>query len=133
LWDVEPKFIALVKTTDKLIIDLTDVSFMSSVGMRTIVVTAKSLREKGGKLVLASPQAEVEKALKTTGVDTIISIVPDVNAAIGPFSVKMPTFRYSPAGVSLTSGRGRKALRSAGLDQIIPLASDLAAAAGPFR
>ena len=84
-WDVEPKFDALVKTTDKVIVDLTDVNFLSSVGMRTLVLTSKSLREKGGKLVLASPQAEVEKTLKTTGLDIIISIVPDLSAAIALF------------------------------------------------
>ena len=84
-WDVEPKFIALVRATHKVIVDLTDVHFMSSVGMRTLVLTAKSLSEKGGKLVLASPQAEVEQVLKTVGLDTIISIVPDESAAIALF------------------------------------------------
>jgi anti-anti-sigma factor len=84
-WDVEPKFITLVRETDKVVIDLTGVTFMSSAAMRVLVVTAKALREKGGKLVLAGPQGEVENTLKTVRLDTIISIVPDVSAAIALF------------------------------------------------
>ena len=83
--DVEPKFNELVKTTDKVIVDLKDVHFLTSRGMRTLVMSAKSLREKGGKLVLVNPQAEVERAMKTAGIDTIIPIVPDLNAAIALF------------------------------------------------
>ena len=83
--DVEPKFNEIVRTTDKVIVDLTDVHFLTSVGMRILVMSARSLREKGGKLVLVNPQAEVERAMKVAGIDTIIPIVPDLSAAIALF------------------------------------------------
>lgn len=83
--DLEPRFNEIVKTTDKVIVDLKDVSFLTSLGMRILVMSNRSLNAKGGKLVLVNPQALVEKALKTAGVDTIIPIAPDVSAAIALF------------------------------------------------
>ena len=83
--DLEPQFNNMVKTTDKVIIDLNDVNFLSSRGMRILVVTAQALNAKGGKLVLVSPQAAVEKAMKTVGLDTILPIAPDLSAAIALF------------------------------------------------
>ncbi len=83
--DLEPRFNEIVKTTDKVIVDLKDVSFLTSLGMRILVMSNRSLDAKGGKLVLVNPQALVEKALKTAGVDTIIPIAPDMSAAVALF------------------------------------------------
>jgi anti-anti-sigma factor len=84
-WETEPQFNELVKTTNKVVVDLTDVRFIDSVGMRTLVVTAKSLYAKGGKLVLASPQAGVEQVLRTAGLERVIPIAPDFSAALALF------------------------------------------------
>ena len=82
-WEVESQFNEIMKTkTTKVIIDLKDVHFLASRGMRTLVLSARSLREKGGKLVLVNPQATVEETMKTAGVDTIVPIAPDLSAAI---------------------------------------------------
>ncbi len=83
--DVEPQFNEIVKTTDKIIVDLKDVSFLTSLGMRVLVMSARALREKGGKLVLANPQTEVERVMKIAGIDTVIDIAPDLSAAIALF------------------------------------------------
>jgi len=45
-------------------------------------MSAKALGAKGGQLILVAPQANVEKALKAAGLDTIIPIAP---AAIAHF------------------------------------------------
>ena len=84
-WEAEPQFNELVKTTHKVVVDLTDVRFIDSRGMRTLVVTAKSLHAKGGKLVLASPQAAVEQALRAAGLERVIAIAPDLSAALALF------------------------------------------------
>jgi STAS domain len=62
-----------------------DVHFLASRGMRTLVMSDRLLREKGGKLVLVNPQALVEEVMKTTGIDTIVPIAPDLSAAIALF------------------------------------------------
>lgn len=83
--EVDPQFSEISKTKNKVIVDLKDVDFLASLGMRTLVSSAKSLMEKGGKLVLVNPQAGVEKAIKSARIDTIIPIASDLNAAIALF------------------------------------------------
>src|SRR5262245_64265491 len=63
--EVDPQFSEISKTKNKVIVDLKDVDFLASLGMRTLVSSAKSLMDKGGKLVLVNPQAGVEKAIKS--------------------------------------------------------------------
>lgn len=81
----DPQFTELSKTNDKIIVDLKGVDFLASLGMRTLVSTAKALMQKGGRLVLVNPQAGVEKAIKSAGIDTIIQIAPDLKTAIALF------------------------------------------------
>src|ERR1043165_3699398 len=75
--EVDPRFKEISQTKDRVIVDLANVNFLASLGMRTLGMSAKSLKEKGGQLVLVSPQVEVEKALRSAGLDHIIPLVPD--------------------------------------------------------
>lgn len=54
---------------------------MASMGIRTLMLSAKAAVNKGGKMVLVNPQPSVEKVLRTTGVDTIMPIVPTIDEA----------------------------------------------------
>jgi anti-anti-sigma factor len=68
-------------TRKKVIVDLSEVTFMASLGLRTLMMSAKSMANKGGKIVLLNPQPNVEKVLETTGVSTVIPIVRDMQSA----------------------------------------------------
>ena len=70
----------------KVVIDLSRVTFMASLGIRTLIMSCKTLASKGGDMVLLNPQPNVEKVLRTSGVDTVIQIVPDMNAAAAIFA-----------------------------------------------
>jgi anti-sigma B factor antagonist len=83
--EVDPRFKEISQTKDKVIVDLANVNFLASLGMRTLVMSAKSLKEKGGQLVLVKPQAEVEKALRSAGLDQIIPLASDLAAATALF------------------------------------------------
>jgi len=65
----------------KVVVDLSEVTFMASLGLRTLMVSAKAMANKGGKMVLLNPQPNVEKVLETTGVSTVIPIVRDMKSA----------------------------------------------------
>ena len=65
----------------KVVIDLSDVTFMAFLGLNTLMVSAKSMGNKGGKMVLLNPQPNVEKVLEITGVSTVIPIVRDMQSA----------------------------------------------------
>lgn len=64
-----------------LILDLSGVDYLSSAGLRVVLVAAKSTRVSGGKLVLAGPRPAISEILAMSGFDRIIEIAPDVEAA----------------------------------------------------
>jgi anti-sigma B factor antagonist len=65
-----------------VVIDLSAVEFMASMGLRSIVLTAKSITSKRGKVVLLSPQPAVEEVITVSGVDDLIPIYRDETAAV---------------------------------------------------
>lgn len=66
----------------KLVIDMSDVSFIASMGLRTLMTCAKSISAKGGKTAIASPQENVLRVLETSGVVEAFTIAPSREAAI---------------------------------------------------
>ena len=60
-----------------VVIDLSGVSFIASMGLRCLVSAAKMVSRKQGRMVLLSPNANVETTFKTTGLDTVIPIFHD--------------------------------------------------------
>ena len=56
-------------------------NFLSSYGIRVLLVGAKIVNGKGGKLVILCPDNNVAKVLKTAGTDTLIPIFQTEEAA----------------------------------------------------
>lgn len=79
---IDLKFSVIAGSKKAVIVDLSAVSFVASIGIRTLLTGAKTVQTKGGKLVLLNPQPAVEKVLKVTGVDTLMPIYTDLGAAI---------------------------------------------------
>jgi anti-sigma B factor antagonist len=65
-----------------VVIDLSAVEFLASMGLRSIVVCAKSIVSKRGKVVLFAPQPQVEEIITISGIDTLIAICRDEAEAI---------------------------------------------------
>jgi anti-anti-sigma factor len=65
----------------KLVFDLAEVTFMASMGLRTLMMAARSLTELGGRATLANPQPNVEKVLETSGIGDALGVYPSVDAA----------------------------------------------------
>jgi stage II sporulation protein AA (anti-sigma F factor antagonist) len=80
---IDLPFSALAGSHRKVIVDLSQVPFMASMGIRTLVLTAKSIKAKGGRLILLDPVGEVEKVLVESGIDTLSPIAHGLDAAIG--------------------------------------------------
>jgi anti-sigma B factor antagonist len=64
-----------------VIVDLTDLEFMASVGLGTLVRSYKALKLRGGRMVLLNPQKVVELVLESTQVNTLIPICYDLKQA----------------------------------------------------
>jgi anti-anti-sigma factor len=58
----------------RVIVDLTEVSFMSSIGIGLIVRLATAVQKRHGNLVLLDPQPVVWMALEKTHIPDIISV-----------------------------------------------------------
>ena len=72
------------------IIDLSEVSFIASLGMRSLMTTARGVTNHGVKLVLLQPQSLVKEALSVAGITTLIPCYDsqdDAIAALNPANV----------------------------------------------
>ncbi|HTO79965.1 MAG TPA: STAS domain-containing protein [Methylocystis sp.] len=78
---IDGPFMDMVKAKKFVAVDLSAVSFLASLGMRTLVSGAKASWANSGKLVLLKPQENVEKVLRAAAIDTIIPIVRDMSEA----------------------------------------------------
>jgi anti-sigma B factor antagonist len=79
---VELPFNTLATERSAVIADLSAVSFLSSYGIRVLLVAAKILDRKGGRLVIVCPDNHVAKALHTAGIDSLIPLLRTEEAAV---------------------------------------------------
>jgi len=83
---IDLHFSAICGSRRRIIIDLSAVSFLASMGMRTILIGAKAVKANGGKIVLLKPTPQVEEVLSIANISTLIPLVHDVETAIGEVS-----------------------------------------------
>ena len=75
---IESKFSAVASGRVRgTLVDLSQVTFVASMGIRMIVSCAKSAAARGGRLILISPQPLVGQSLKDTGIDQIVPVAAD--------------------------------------------------------
>jgi anti-sigma B factor antagonist len=58
----------------RMVVDLSEVDFLASIGVRLLVLTAKSVASRGGKMIILNPIPEVQKVLEVAGIPAIIPI-----------------------------------------------------------
>lgn len=81
--DIEQRFTVLTATDSKdIVVDLSGVDFIASIGMRLLLSCAKAKSNRGGQLVLAMPQALVREALEMAGIDSLIPLHADEAGAL---------------------------------------------------
>jgi anti-sigma B factor antagonist len=68
-----------------MVMDFSDVDFLSSSGLRVLVTTRKKLRESGGDVVLANPSQRAADSFEIAGLDKLFQSYPDRESAIGAF------------------------------------------------
>ena len=65
-----------------VVIDMTGVTFLASLAIRSMLLCAKSIVSKKGSCVMYGPIEDVREVLETAGIDTIIPIHTDLDEAI---------------------------------------------------
>jgi len=76
--EVETRFLAATVARGKpAIVDLSEVSFISSLGMGMLLTAVKGLKRKGMKLVLLKPQPNIVMALKAARLHELLPMTDD--------------------------------------------------------
>ena len=83
---VELRFSALTGGNLAVIVDLSGVEFLTSLGIRLLLQGAKTVRSKHGKLVLLRPSERIQNVLKAGGIDALIPVYQDREAATAAVS-----------------------------------------------
>ena len=65
-----------------IIVDMSGVPYMSSIGIRALLMNAKPVSRRGGKFVLLSPQPDVKMVLEMSGISQLISICSNLDEAL---------------------------------------------------
>jgi anti-sigma B factor antagonist len=80
--EIDNEFAAKVGTTKgSVIVDMTEVEFLSSIGMRLLISAARAIAKRGGKMVILKPQPLVREVIETAGFDAIIPLYDDFDEA----------------------------------------------------
>jgi anti-anti-sigma factor len=71
--DIETKFTGYCSgETPRVLVDMSDVEFLASIGIRLLIINAKSMASRKGRMVLLGPTPEVRNILEITGIPAII-------------------------------------------------------------
>jgi len=65
----------------RVLVDVSAVNFLASIGIRLLVTNAKSLFSRGGRMVLLNPKPDVKSTLEITGIPDIIPMYEQLESA----------------------------------------------------
>ena len=79
---IETQFAGYCSGEDaRILVDLSGVDYLASIGIRLLVTNAKSLRTRNGKMTLLSPTKDVLNVLETSGIPAIIPVYSNIESA----------------------------------------------------
>lgn len=79
---IEAPFAALARTQYDMIVDLSRVGFIASMGLRVMIAGCRTLAQHGGRMGFLRPDTAVEAVLISSGTDTLIPVFGDLGEAI---------------------------------------------------
>jgi anti-sigma B factor antagonist len=81
--EIENKFIGYTAARKKnALIDISGITFMGSMGLRIFLSAARSLNLEKKSLILLNPQPLVNEVLETSGIQDVVVIEHDAEAAL---------------------------------------------------
>ena len=90
--EVDSRFGELWKSSKALVVDLSEVSFLASLGVRTLMLSAKTLISRGAEMAVCGANENVEKVLRTTGFNEVAGIYPDYDSAARTLRERLAAF-----------------------------------------
>jgi anti-sigma B factor antagonist len=65
-----------------LLVDLSAVSFLGSMGLRSLLVPAQVVKRRGGKVVYFNPVPMVEEVLRAANITSLVPVCNDLETAL---------------------------------------------------
>ena len=79
----QDQFVSCIKCGEKhLVLDCSGLDYISSAGLRALLVAAKQLKPLGGRIVLCSPSDYVREIIELAGFDAFIGISGNCDQAL---------------------------------------------------
>ena len=80
---VEKQLLALINQGEcRLVLDFSELTYMSSLGLRVLMMVAKNIKKVNGKLALAGLNDHIYEIFKIAQFTTIFSIYPSCDEAV---------------------------------------------------
>jgi stage II sporulation protein AA (anti-sigma F factor antagonist) len=95
--EVDSRFDELAQASKALVVDLAKVTFLASLGVRTLMLSAKTLIRSGGEMAVCGANENVEKVLRTTGFNEVAGIYPDYESAARTVLERLAAFSSKKA------------------------------------
>lgn len=83
--DLQQSILDIIDETHKIILDLSQVSFVSSAGLRVLLLVYRQLKAKDGKVVLVGVSEEIKEVMFMTGFINFFEINSTTEEAIQNF------------------------------------------------
>ncbi|MBN1865440.1 MAG: STAS domain-containing protein [Victivallales bacterium] len=80
--EAEKELNSLCSNDARLLLDLSGLEYISSAGLRVLLVVAKQIRHCGGKLCLCALTDSVMEVFNISGFSSIFNIAPDIDEAV---------------------------------------------------
>ena len=81
-----PILAAAAPRTSALVLDFSQVEYISSMGLRVLLMAAKQLRAQNARIAVASLQPVVKEIFEIARFNHVLEIFPDVRTALEQFS-----------------------------------------------
>jgi anti-anti-sigma factor len=78
----EESFVQMLGGASRLAVDMSGLEYISSAGLRVLLVVAKKVQQANGKMALFGLVPNVREVFSVSGFDRIFAIQADVDAAV---------------------------------------------------
>jgi anti-sigma B factor antagonist len=80
--EIETKFAGYCAGNNvRVVVDISKVEFLASIGIRLLMLTAKSVASRGGRMVILNPTPDVFNVLEVAGIPAIIPVYSSLESA----------------------------------------------------
>lgn len=72
---------------ERIIIDFSLLDYLSSAGLRVLLIIARSVKNQGGDIIMCSLPDNINNVIKISGFDTILRVYLSVEDAVNYFTI----------------------------------------------